>query len=327
MNLSKEYENLIKFNLKNNENIIISSDEDIIKYTDKTNPKQFKLKLNLAIDKNESIIKEKKEEYNKIINQINILGNNINSILKKNIKYEYKIIENSSLIDYLMNKNKENRNELINANQKMNLLEEENKNLKEMVNKIKNKIEIFEKELKDIKEHKNNINKNIMIKENKLNMIEDKNKEKMNNENINYELNQNKKNKDKNFNDNDIITHTNNNSNYNLYNTNYINDETNNDLINFQDDLTPIGEGNNENISNVKTDEKINQSVNSNLNNQLNENRNYTQLVNELRKENKEILENFSDENIQAKLVEYNGDKNRVLTELISRVSQIEKVK
>lgn len=170
-NLNLQFnENVMKFTLANNENIIISSDDDIIKYSDNSDPDKLKLKLNLSIDKNkiktdieennnkqkainnqnELKNEEEKEKYDKIIQNINSLESVVPKITEKNNFYETKIIENKSLIDVLTKSNKDIIEEINKMYIRIKSLEDENTKLKKVILELNKNIENLIKELQNI---------------------------------------------------------------------------------------------------------------------------------------------------------------------------------
>ena len=119
----QNYEKLLQFSLKDNEKIIISSDDDIIKYLNVSEPLKAKLKLNLSIiNENDNIncikksninknhfqrnykhkssyITIKKKNYGKLISQINMLKEEI----RKNKQFYEEQLKNGKRNDILQN--------------------------------------------------------------------------------------------------------------------------------------------------------------------------------------------------------------------------------
>ena len=247
-------EKLLQFSLINNDNIIISSDDDIIKYLDDTNPLMSKLKLNLSIidkkdniksiktsninksninqNQNESIYYKKiKEEFDKIRSQINILKKKISNfkmIFEKLFKKNKKEIE-----DIVKKINDKFINEIKNMNNKIESLQKENKRLNDIIYRINNIIESNKNKLIQNDNETFQVIKEILSQSPKI-------------ENI------------------DKISHNNN----NLCNHNHPNEEIKNYS---NDNKTNAPKGHiknnkeNQNISNNKKDDIISQKLNSKM--------------------------------------------------------------
>ena len=345
-NIPKDKENLIKFYLANKKNIIIDSDNEIIKYLDDTNPDLLKLELYLSIEEKKIINNliqqdniQKPEEIKKFKSEIinsnnqNPLNNttNINESSNKkkfNSLELFKILLNEiKTIKYKYEKQiEENKNQIKDLTNKNEAMEKKIENLNNQILQIRKENNVLKTFIQDVVKRFNNLEKNNLNKDKVLTPP----KEKEESKNIKQEQNEinnkikNEKTADKIKNNDEIIKETdknNNNSSSSIKNNaKNINIEEQNNLneTNSKISTTPIKEqlyaspkeDKKSSIlnSNKEKNKKIGNIPKLNLNNAINNCQN--------KEQNKEIKEsNNQDLNLNNKCNSEIKIKNKNLEE------------